>query len=139
MIRSRLTVIVGGLVTVGAVVVPLTGGGWWWTFWLGGVGLALVTVPARRQYWSRVEGEDPASVPLRVMWMCAGLVAGCLFFGITQLLGVVFGQSTLRGVFGLIAALGFATAWSKARDERRRLLRQATGLTDGGSSGVGQR
>jgi hypothetical protein len=131
-------VLVGGLAGVGAVVVLAAGGGWW-AFWLVVSGLLLVTAPARRQYWDRVEREDAASVPLRVMWICAGLAAVSVLLGVTQLMGMWFRQDTVRGLGMFVAAFLMGIAWWKACGERRRLQREARiDAADGVSGGLGQ-
>lgn len=105
----------------------LVRGGAWWAFWPALLGLALLTAPMRKRYSERVERDDPASVPLKLMWWAVGWLVLALLLGVTQLMGVRFQQSIGRGLVMFVAALFFAVGWSKARATRKRLLRRGAG------------
>jgi hypothetical protein len=119
---ERLKLLAGVVSIAGALAVVASGGGWW-AFWPGLLGLTLLAGPWRRRYWERVERNDPASVPLQVMWITTGWVLIAVVLGVTQLVGVWFRQSTGRGLGMFVAAFCFGVGWWKARAVRKRLLR----------------
>jgi hypothetical protein len=130
MLRTRLTVALGVIALAGAAAVVLTGGGWW-SFWPGLLGVSLVIRPARLRYWKRRKHEDPALIPLEAMWWSAALTALAVLFGILLIGGIWFHHSSGRGFLMFVAAIFGFIAWSKARTERKRLLRKAQLGTEG--------
>jgi len=118
----RLRVLTGAVALAGAVAVLLSGRGWW-AFWPTTLGVALLSAPARRRYWSRIERNDPASVPLQAMWVIATWILLALFLGATQFAGLWFRQSTGKGLGCLAAAVAFGVGWWQAHSYRKRLLR----------------
>lgn len=127
--RSRVFVAYG-VMSAAAAIVVLARGGSWWAFWPGLLAVSLLTGPVRRRYWNRVERDDPASVPLKGMWVIAGWVTLALLLCAMEFAGLWVRQSTGRGLGILIAACLFAIGWAQARATRKRLL----GHSDGGEA-----